>query len=64
MSSPLLLLSIRLLKLSGRPDSKDLIREGAEVSGICGPSVEDPVPEESPLNLVLYMHLNMPILTR
>ncbi len=38
-------LSIRLLKLTGRPDSKDLMREGVEVSGVCGPSVEDPVPE-------------------
>ena len=64
MSSPLLLLSIRLLKLSGRPDSKDLMSQGEEVSGIFGPLVEDPVPEEPPLNLVLYMHLNIPILTR
>jgi hypothetical protein len=35
------------------------MREGAEASGICGPSVEDPVPEELPLNLVLYMHLRI-----
>jgi hypothetical protein len=46
-------LFIRLLKLSGRPDSKDLMREGAEVSGIFVPSVEDPK------YLVLYMHLRM-----
>ena len=50
---------IRLLKLSGRPDSRDLMRGRAEASGICGPSVEDPVPEEPPLNLVLYMHLRI-----
>ena len=50
---------VRLLKLSGRPDSRDLMREGAEASGICGPSVEDPVPEEPPLNPVLYMHLKI-----
>ena len=59
MSPPLRFLSIRLLKLSGRPDSKDLMREGAEVSGIFGPSMEDPVPEGPPLYLVLYMHLRM-----
>ena len=53
MSPPLRFLSIRLLKLSGRPDSKDLMREGAEVSGIFVPSVEDPK------YLVLYMHLRM-----
>jgi hypothetical protein len=35
------------------------VREGTDTSGICGPSVEDPVPEEPPLNLVLYMHLRI-----
>jgi hypothetical protein len=35
------------------------MREGTEPSGICGPSVEDPGPEEPPLNLVLYMHLRI-----
>ena len=58
MSPPLRFLSILLLKLSGSPDSKDLMREGAEVSGIFVPSVEDPVPGP-PLNLVLYMYLRM-----
>ena len=51
---------VRLLKLSGRPDSRDLMREGVEVLGICGSSVGDPVPEEPPLNLVLlYIHLRI-----
>ncbi len=59
MFPPLRFLSVRLLNLSGRPDSKDLMREGAEVSGIFGPSVEDPVPEGPPLYLVLYMHLRL-----
>ena len=35
------------------------MREGEEVSGIFGPSVEDLVPEGPPLYLVLYMHLRM-----
>ena len=35
------------------------MREGAEASGICGPSVEDPVPEEPPQNLVICMHLRI-----
>ncbi len=50
---------VRLLKLSGRPDSRDLMREGVESSGVCGPSVEDLVPEEPPLNLVAYMYLRI-----
>ena len=50
---------VRLLKLSGRPDSRDLMRGGVEVVGIGGSSVEDPVPEEPPLNLVLYMKLGI-----
>ncbi len=33
-----------LLNLSGRPDSRDLMRKGVEVLGIGGSSVEDPVP--------------------
>jgi hypothetical protein len=36
VSPPLRFLSIHLLKLSGRPDSKDLMREGVEVAGIFG----------------------------
>ena len=35
------------------------MREGVEVLGKCGSSVEDPVPEEPPLNLVLCMHLRI-----
>ncbi len=51
---------VRLLNLSGRPDSRDLMREGVEVLGISGSLVEDPVgPEESPPNLVLYIHLTI-----
>ncbi len=59
MSPRLRFLSILLLKLSGRPDSKDLMREGEVVSGTFGPLVEDPVPEGPPLYLVLYMLLRM-----
>ena len=40
-------------------DSRDLMREGSEVSGICGPLVQDPVPEGPPLNLVIYMYLRI-----
>ncbi len=35
------------------------MREGSEVSGICGPLVQDPVPEGSPLNLVIYIYLRI-----
>ena len=37
----------------------DLMRGGVGVSGEEGSLGEDPVPEESPLNLILYMHLRM-----
>ena len=59
MSPPLWFLSILFLKLSGSPDSKDLMSKGAEVSGIFGPSMEDPDPEGPPVYLLLYMHLRM-----
>ena len=35
------------------------MRGGVGVSGEEGSLWEDPVPEESPLNLILYMHLRM-----
>jgi hypothetical protein len=35
------------------------MRGGVEDSGICGPSVEDLVPKEPSLNLVLYMYLRI-----
>jgi hypothetical protein len=35
------------------------MREGVEVSGVGWSSGEDLVPEEPPLNLVLYMHFRI-----
>ncbi len=57
--SPSLFLLIRFLNLSGRPESRDLMRGGVGVPGEEGSLREDPVPEGSPLNLILYMHLRI-----
>ena len=48
-----------LLNLSGRPVSRDLIRGGVVFSEEEGSILVGPVPGESPLNLILYMHLRM-----
>ena len=59
LSLPSLIPIVRFLNLSGCPVSRDLMREGVEVSGVGWSSGEDPVPEETPLNLVLYMHFRI-----
>ncbi len=59
VSLPSLFPLVRLLNLSGRPDSGYLTREGVEVLGIVGSSIEEPVPEDPPLNLVLYIYLRI-----